>query len=562
MSPFEHGECYVLDDGCECDLDLGNYERFLGVRLTGEHNVTTGKVYREVIGRERRGDYLGKTVQVVPHITDEIQAWIRRAALMPVTEGGPVPDICLIEVGGTVGDIESMVFLEALRQMQHTEGPDSFVLSFVSLVPVMGSEQKTKPTQHGVKTLRSLGLNPTIIFCRSTEELIAPTRKKIAMFTHVDVENVMSVHDVTNIYHVPMLLENQGLLGVLARTLGIEGPAPSAVPHERSMERWNTMAGTVDRLAHAAKAQDGNGVLVKIALIGKYTGFSDSYLSVIKALKHASIEVERELQILWVEASSLLDPVASTSPKDEKQTDDEKAALKKSHEEAWALVKSAHGIIVPGGFGARGVEGKVAALSYAREAKVPCLGVCLGFQSMVVEYCRNVMGMEGANSVEFEAETSHPVVIFMPEIGEEMGGTMRLGSRDTAIGSRWGKEAEGGEMFDEGEHTISYWLYKSHKKVSERHRHRYEVNPKMIEKIEAAGLAFAGRDADTYERMEISELPRSVHPFYMGCQYHPEFKSRPLEPSPPFMGLLLASCGKLDLFLDRAKSKEKIGNGH
>lgn len=501
MSPFEHGEVFVLDDGGETDLDLGNYERFLNLRLTQDHNITTGKIYRQVILKERKGDYLGKTVQVVPHITNEIQDWLERVAKIPTSEDGEEADVCLIEVGGTVGDIESSVFLEALRQFQFRVGSENFLLCFVSLVPILSDEQKTKPTQHGVKSLRSLGLSPSIIFCRCTEELLKPTRQKISNFCHVPVPHVLSVHDVKNIYQVPLLLQSQNLHKLLEKQLNFPSQAPD-------LGNWAIMA---NQMASWDKT-------VQICLIGKYTGLQDSYLSVIKALRHAAIACQHKLDLQWVEATDLED----------------------NKDEAWNKVKQAQGIIVPGGFGNRGFDGKTLAAKYCRENNKPYLGVCLGFQAMIVEYCRNVLKLEGgANSAEFDEKSPNPVIIFMPEIDKTtMGGTMRLGTRVTKFTN---------PDFEDGTSSILKKMYKNADYVNERHRHRYEVNPEYVNQIHDGGLKLVGRD-ETGERMEVAELPG--HKYYVGVQYHPEFKSRPLMPSPPFHGLILASTGQLQEFLD------------
>jgi CTP synthase len=513
MSPFEHGEVFVLKDGGESDLDLGNYERFLNIQLTSEHNITTGKIYRQVILKERRGDYLGKTVQVVPHITNEIQEWMERVAKIPVDGSGQSADVCLIEVGGTVGDIESSVFLEALRQFQFRVGVENFCLSFVSLVPVLSEEQKTKPTQHGVKDLRSLGLSPAIIFCRSAQQLLEETKLKISNFCHVPPDNVLSVHNVNNIYQVPILLQEQGLHDILLNSLKLGKRTPD-------LGAWDEMARQLESFDET----------VKIALIGKYTGLQDSYLSVIKALKHASIACRHLLDIVWVEATML-------EKMDEDGNDKSHTA---EYKDAWSKVEHSDGVIVPGGFGNRGFLGKSLAAEYCRTHKKPYLGVCLGFQAMVVEYSRNVLGWTGANSTEFNDESPHPVVVFMPEIDKEtMGGTMRLGARVT----KFTHSHANGDM-----PTLQI-LYGKKNEVSERHRHRYEVNPDKVDEIHNAGLLFVGRD-ETGTRMEVAELPRSEHPFYVGCQYHPEFQSRPLAPSPPFHGLVLASCGMLDDYLE------------
>ena len=499
MSPFEHGECYVLDDGGEADLDLGNYERFLGVRLTRDHNITTGKAYQQVIQRERRGDYLGKTVQVVPHVTNGIQDWIERVAYIPVDGKVGPPDVCLIEVGGTVGDIESMIFLEALRQFQFRVGRENCCFLHVSLVPVLGSvgEQKTKPTQHSIRELRSVGLSPDVIVCRSSQKLERSTAEKISLFCHVPPDHVLSVHDVSNIYHVALILCEQGLPDILANKLHT---TPAIMPPD--MASWEDMATTVDNL----------GGDVHIALVGKYTNLQDSYLSVLKALKHGGFACRRKVIVDWVEASHL-------------ELQDEEG------ERAWGFIKNADGILVPGGFGDRGVEGKMKAINYARENKVPYLGICLGMQLAVVEYARNVLNLQGATSPEFNEHPEHDLIIFMPEIStSHMGGTMRLGSRQTIF-----REYEGHQ-------SIAAAIYENAEGVYERHRHRYEVNPDYVPQLEEAGLMFTGVD-DKGQRMEIIELSREDHPFYLACQFHPEFKTRPQSPSPPFAAFVLAAAG-------------------
>lgn len=512
MSPFEHGEVFVLDDGAESDLDLGNYERFLSINLTAEHNITTGKIYRKVIARERRGDYLGKTVQVVPHITNEIQDWIERVAQIPVDDSGEAADVCLIEVGGTVGDIESSVFFEALRQFQFRVGEDNFCLMFVSLVPILSDEQKTKPTQHGVRDLMSLGLSPKVIFCRCPIPLGPECKSKLSAFCHIPTNNVISVHDVKNIYHVPLMLVEQNLHRIIAKELKLETKTQIENP---DMRKWSDMAHRLD----------GFDNVVKIALIGKYTGLQDAYLSVIKSLKHATIACERKLDLVWVEAGHL--EKVGENGEDMTQTEE--------YVKAWEELKSSDGIVVPGGFGNRGFNGKCSAAQWCRENKKPYLGICLGFQAMVVEYARNVLGWAEATSTEFDESTQYPVVFFMPEIDKEtMGGNMRLGARNTRFTHK----------HDDGSISTTQTMYNGAEIVSERHRHRYEVNPDFVDKIHSAGLKFVGRD-ETGERMEVAELPSSEHPYYVGCQYHPEFKSRPLAPSPPFHGLILASCGML-----------------
>ena len=497
MSPFEHGEVFVLDDGGEVDLDLGNYERFLDIALTRENNITTGKVYANVIEKERRGDYLGKTVQVVPHITNEIQDWIERVAHVSADESEEIPDVCVIELGGTVGDIESAPFIEALRQFQFRVGQENVCFVHVSLVPVMGpvGEQKTKPTQHTVKELRGLGIIPDILVCRSENPLEDETRAKLAAFCHVSKDAVVSAHDVSNLYQIPISLYEQSVLHKVSHHLGFE--VPDSLP---LLDEWKVMADKVDRLEEE----------VNIAMVGKYTGLSDSYLSVIKALQHSALAVDRKLSIDWIESTDL-DPTENSD----------------KHDEAWDLLRAADGILVPGGFGVRGVEGKIAAANYARTNNVPYLGVCLGLQIATIEFCRNVLGLENANSTEFDENTPNPAVIFMPEISKtHMGGTMRLGTKPTPF------------LVDDCKIRR---LYGGAEHVDERHRHRYEVNPELIEEIEAAGLVYVGKD-ETGQRCEIMEL--EGHPYFVGTQYHPEFKSRPNRPSPPFLGLLKAAVGQ------------------
>mgnify|MGYP005735459005 FL=1 len=494
MSPFEHGEVFVLDDGGEVDLDLGNYERFLDINLSKDNNLTTGKIYAKVIEAERRGDYLGKTVQVIPHITDAVQDWIESVAARPADGSEETPDACIIELGGTVGDIESAPYVEALRQFQFRVGRENVTFVHVSLVPVMGpvGEQKTKPTQHTVKELRGLGITPDILVCRSSKPLNEETRNKLAAFCHVKPQAVMSTHDVPNIYHVPLMLQEQGLCDIL----GVDCSATGM------LDDWKAMAFHLDTLTEE----------VHIAMVGKYTDLSDAYLSVIKSLQHAAMAVDRKLVIDWIEASHLEEDWAA-----------------EDHEAAWAALRRADGVLVPGGFGDRGVEGKIRAAHYARTEGVPYLGICLGLQIATIEFCRNVLGMTGANSTEFEDNPEHAAVVFMPEISKtHLGGTMRLGSRPTL----WQHDGS----------TIRA-LYGPGEAVDERHRHRYEVNPDLIERIEEAGLVFVGKD-ESGQRCEIFEL--NDHPYYVGVQFHPEFKSRPGKPSPPFLGLLKAASDQLN----------------
>lgn len=513
MSPFEHGEVFVLDDGGEVDLDLGNYERFLDVTLRRDNNITTGKIYQDVLDRERRGDYLGKTVQVVPHITDAIKEKIQSVAVVAVDGKEGPPDVCVIELGGTVGDIESMPFIEALRQLSFTVGKDNFCLIHVSLIPVLGvvGEQKTKPTQHSVRELRALGLTPHLLACRSAQPLLDTTKEKLSQFCHVPAENILNIHDVPNIWHVPLLLRNQNAHHAIMRQLNL---LDVAAPPD--LQEWTNRAQTFDNLTNS----------VRIAMVGKYVGLQDSYLSVIKALLHACIACSLKPTIDWIAASDLEDESAKRTPE--------------AHASAWQTLKNASCVLVPGGFGDRGVGGMILAAKYARENNVPYLGICLGMQISVVEFARSVLGWENANSEEFDAKAPTLVVKFMPEVSRtHMGNTMRLGSRKTLFCTP---------------HCITSKLYGNSEYVNERHRHRYEVNPNLVGALEEAGLKFVGRD-ETGERMEILELPG--HPYYVGVQFHPEFKSRPGRPSAPFLGLILAATRQLEGYL---KTHQQNGN--
>uniref|UniRef100_A0A7N0UVG9 CTP synthase n=1 Tax=Kalanchoe fedtschenkoi TaxID=63787 RepID=A0A7N0UVG9_KALFE len=525
MSPFEHGEVYVLDDGGEVDLDLGNYERFLDITLTRDNNITTGKIYKSVLDKERRGDYLGKTVQVVPHITDAIQEWIERVAVIPVDGKEGPADVCVIELGGTIGDIESMPFIEALGQFSYRVGSGNFCLIHVSLVPVLNvvGEQKTKPTQHSVRGLRGLGLTPDILACRSTKALDENVKGKLSQFCHVPAENIITLYDVPNIWHIPLLLRDQKAHEAILKRLNLHGKS------QPDLEEWTARTELSAMLCNP----------VKIAMVGKYTGLSDAYLSVLKALLHAAVACHRKLVVEWVAAGDLEDTTAQEAPD--------------AHKSAWEILKGADGVLVPGGFGDRGVQGKILAAKYARENKVPYLGICLGMQIAVIEYARSVLGMEDANSTEFDTRTSNPCVIFMPEGSKtQMGGTMRLGSRKTYFNNRDCKAAK---------------LYGNISSVDERHRHRYEVNPEMIEQFENSGLSFVGKD-ETGCRMEVIEI--SAHPYFVGVQFHPEFKSRPGKPSPLFLGLIAASSGQLNTVLHNcghlssktAAKKQGASNGH
>ncbi|XP_047178702.1 CTP synthase 1-like [Vigna umbellata] len=508
MSPFEHGEVFVLDDGGEVDLDLGNYERFMDVKLTRDNNITTGKIYQSVINRERRGDYLGKTVQVVPHITDDIQDWIERVAHIPVDGKIGPADVCVIELGGTIGDIESMPFIQALGQFSYRVGAGNFCLVHVSLVPVLNvvGEQKTKPTQHSVRALRGQGLTPHILACRSTMVLDENARGKLSQFCLIPAQNIITLYDVPNIWHIPLLLRDQKAHEAMFKVLNLQG-----VAKEPNLEEWTCRAESSDLLHEP----------VRIALVGKYTCLSDSYLSVLKALLHASVDCKKKLVVDWIPATNLESATAKENPD--------------AYKAAWKLLKGADGVLVPGGFGDRGVQGKIIAARYARENRIPFLGICLGMQIAVIEFARSVLGVQDANSTEFDPHTKSPYIIFMPEGSKtQMGGTMRLGSRRTYFQTKECKSSK---------------LYGCKSFIDERHRHRYEVNPELVSRLENAGLSFTGKD-ETGQRMEIVELPN--HPYFIGAQFHPEFKSRPGKPSPLFLGFIGAACGQFDAVLQRS----------
>lgn len=481
MNPFEHGEVYVLDDGGEVDLDLGNYERFMDLHLGMDNNITTGKVYRTVIENERRGEYLGKTVQIIPHITNEIK---RRITAVARQSGA---DVAIVELGGTVGDIESMPFLEAARQLGRDLGREENVMFIhTTLIPIMGSvgEEKSKPTQHSVRDLMSVGIKPDIIVGRCSRELSESAKAKIAMFCDVDENAVISCPDARSIYEVPLILERQGVADLIIDRMKL---APMTTG--RHMEKWERF---LDNIVNPSSE-------VTIALVGKYTALADSYLSQLEALTHAGAERCCHVGIKFVDSDTLL------------------------HGDPGDILGDVDGILVPGGFGVRGVEGKIAAARYARENGVPFLGVCLGFQIATIEIARDVLGLEGADSTEFEPGTKHPVIFIMPEQAgvTQMGGTMRLGAQTVLVEK--GSKAEA--------------LYGADR-ISERHRHRYEVNPGYIDRFEEAGWKFTGRSEDG-TKMEIGEL--EGHPYFVASQFHPEFKSRPMKPSPLHQGLVDAA---------------------
>ena len=494
MNPFQHGEVFVTDDGAETDLDIGHYERFLDIDLSQAANVTTGQIYSQVIARERRGEYLGDTVQVIPHITDEIKRRMRLQA----TED-PQPDVIITEIGGTVGDIESQPFIESARQIRHELGRKNVFFVHVSLVPFMGAsgEQKTKPTQHSVATLRSIGIQPDALVLRSDRPVTEANKRKIALMCDVDEGAVVNAVDVPSIYDIPTMLHDQGLDDYIVDALDI------ARADRVDWTRWNRVLQAVHNPKHE----------VTIGLVGKYIDLPDAYLSVTEALKAGGFAHETHVTITWI-------------PSD----------LCETPEGAAKALASVDGIVVPGGFGIRGIEGKLGALRFAREQGIPTLGLCLGLQCMVIEYARNMADLPGASSSEFDPDTEFPVIATMAEQVDiidhgDLGGTMRLGLYPAQL--------------DEG--SIAAEVYES-TRVSERHRHRYEVNNAYRDRLATAGLRFSGLSPDR-NLVEYVELPREVHPYYIATQAHPELRSRPTAPHPLFRGLVGAA-------LDRHRASE------
>ncbi|MFL3021836.1 MAG: CTP synthase [Acidimicrobiales bacterium] len=482
MNPFEHGEVFVTDDGGETDLDLGHYERFIDEPLTKDSNATTGSIYQAVLAAERHGDYLGKTVQVIPHITDEIKRRIRRLATADT-------DIVITEVGGTAGDIEILPFLEAIRQMRLDAGRGNVCYVHVTLVPFIGpsGEQKTKPTQHSVTELRSRGIQPDAVVLRSEEPIDTALREKISRLCDVELSGVVNAPDASNLYEVPLILHEEGLDRYVCEILGISNLEPD-------LESWSSL---VDRIEGATSK-------VRIGIIGKYVSLPDAYMSVVEALRHGGYQHAADIEIEWIQAEDV--------------------------EGLLAGGRLAHldGMIIPGGFGERGIEGKIAAARYARENEIPCLGICLGLQVMVTEFCRNELGLVGANSREFDPTTAHPVVDLMDSQRDvtDMGGTMRLG----LYPARLLEGTKAAEMYGEA-------------LIYERHRHRYEVNNDYRAPMEEHGLMCSGLSPDG-RLVEFIEL--ETHPFWVGTQAHPEFKSRPDRPAPLFQGLVKAALSRAE----------------
>ncbi|WP_433255881.1 CTP synthase [Streptosporangium sp. CA-135522] len=500
MNPFQHGEVFVTDDGAETDLDVGHYERFLDTELHGSANVTTGQVYSNVIAKERRGEYLGDTVQVIPHITNEIKDRIRSMA-------GPDVDVVITEVGGTVGDIESLPFLEAVRQVRHEVGRDNVFFLHVSLLPYIGpsGELKTKPTQHSVAALRSIGIQPDAIVCRSDRPITNSLKRKISLMCDVDEDAVVSAIDAASIYDIPKVLHSEGLDAYVVRRLGLPF-------RDVDWKEWEQLLRRVHRPAKE----------VTIALVGKYIDLPDAYLSVTEAMRAGGFANDARVNIRWVKSDDCETPEGAARELD-----------------------GVDGVLIPGGFGVRGIEGKLGAIRHVRENKIPLLGICLGMQCMVIEAARNLAGIEDAGSTEFDPETTHPVISTMADqedvvSGErDMGGTMRLGLYPAKL-------AEG---------SLARQLY-GKAKVDERHRHRYEVNNSYRDELEKIGMVFSGLSPDG-RLVEYAELPADIHPFFIGTQAHPEFRSRPTRSHPLFKGLIGAAL----TYADTRGTAAKAGRG-
>ena len=486
MSPFQHGEVFVTDDGAETDLDLGHYERFITTRMKKTNNFTTGQIYKSVLEKERRGDYLGKTVQVIPHVTNEIQEFVKRGAVDV--------DVAIVEIGGTVGDIESLPFLEAVRQMSLKLGPNNSAFVHLTYVPYIAAagELKTKPTQHTVQKMREIGIQPDVLLCRADRPIPDDEREKISLFTNVQPHGVISMWDVDTIYKVPRVLHEQGLDELICMKLQL-------LTRPADLRRWDTLVHEVEHPQHR----------VKIAMCGKYTDLSDSYKSLNEALRHAGIHNHAKVDIEYVDAETLT-------------------------AESAAQLAQFDAILVPGGFGKRGIEGKIVAVQYAREHKIPYLGICLGMQVATIEYARHVAGMADANSTEFEPDSRHPVIALIEEwqdrdgsiqkrsASSDLGGTMRLGAQSSDVKPG----------------TLAHRIYGN--VVTERHRHRYEANVNYLDRLQQAGLVISAL-TQTEKLTEIVELPQDVHPWFMGVQFHPEFKSTPWGGHPLFSSYVKAA---------------------
>jgi len=484
MSPFQHGEVFVTDDGAETDLDLGHYERFTHAHLSQANNWTTGRIYLSVIEKERRGDYLGKTIQVIPHVTNEIKTAVRAVA------DKDKPDVVIVEIGGTVGDIESLPFLEAIRQMGNEEGAGNAIFIHVTLVPYIAAagELKTKPTQHSVRDLREIGIAPDILLCRSEKPLSRELRGKIALFCNVKESAVISAQDVDTIYDVPLAFHEQGLDGLIVSQLGLEAQAAQI-----DLTEWRNLVSTI---------REPSGGEASIAIVGKYVELEDSYKSLREALTHGGVANNLRVDVKWIESEELMD-------------DDYEDRL-----------RDFDAILVPGGFGKRGIAGMIRAICYARKSRTPYFGICLGMQTACIEYARNVCELKDADSTEFDLETPHPIIFKLRDLVgvEELGGTMRLGA--------WPCRLSPNSLVRE--------IYGDAEEISERHRHRYEFNPEYRQTLEREGLVFSGISPDG-KFVEMIELPHEIHPWFVGCQFHPEYKSKPLSAHPLFAAFVRAA---------------------
>lgn len=484
MSPFQHGEVFVTDDGAETDLDLGHYERFTNAKLSQANNWTSGRIYLSVIEKERRGDYLGKTIQVIPHITDEIKMAVRKVAEKES------PDVLIVEIGGTVGDIESLPFLEAIRQIGNEEGRNNAIYVHVTLVPYIAAagELKTKPTQHSVKELREIGIAPDILLCRSEHTLSLDLRRKIALFCNVQENAVISALDVKTIYEVPLALHEQALDDLIINTLHLNEQFPKV-----DLRRWRELVSII---------KEPTGGAVKIGIVGKYVELEDAYKSLREALTHAGVANNLKVNVDWIESEKLIQDGY------ENELHDYDA------------------ILVPGGFGKRGISGMIRAIKYARKSRTPYFGICLGMQTACIEFARNVCGLRDADSTEFNSETPFPIIFKLRDLVnvEEYGGTMRLGNWDCRL----------------KENSLAREIYHGAEQIGERHRHRYEFNPEFRRILEQNGLVVSGVSPDG-KFVEMIELPRDVHPYFVACQFHPEYKSKPLNAHPLFVSFVKAA---------------------
>jgi CTP synthase len=484
MSPFQHGEVFVTDDGAETDLDLGHYERFTHAHLSQANNWTTGRIYLSVIEKERRGDYLGKTIQVIPHITNEIKDAVRAVAEKDQL------DVVIVEIGGTVGDIESLPFLEAIRQMGNEEGRGNALFIHVTLVPYIAAagELKTKPTQHSVRDLMQIGIAPEILLCRSDRQLSRDLRSKIALFCNVKESAVITALDVGTIYEVPLAFHEQGLDELIVTSLNLNDRAPHS-----ELAEWRELVNTIKEPLAGATS---------IGIVGKYVELEDSYKSLREALTHGGVANNLRVDVKWIESEELMD------------------------EDYEDRLRDFDAILVPGGFGKRGVAGMIKAIAYARKTQTPYFGICLGMQTACIEYARNVCGLKDADSTEFDVNTPYPIIFKLRDLVdvEELGGTMRLGAWPCQL----------------AEKTLAREIYEGQPTINERHRHRYEFNPEFRETLERAGLVISGQSPDG-KFVEIAELPREVHPWFLGCQFHPEYKSKPLQAHPLFASFVRAA---------------------